>query len=117
MNKYYFTLGSGHHDSRGRSLLGYYVVIEASDEMEARRAYHAKYGDKWAGTYKDPDFQRQIAEYNLQPELFEYLDLCSQIPQDKVIKMRTIAEKALDTADAEKCWEALRKVSDMLRER
>lgn len=88
MTTYYFTLGSGHHDTRGRSLLGWYTTIEAEDETAARTIYHEKFGDKWSFTYTNPEFQEQIAKYDLRHEPFELLDLCCQAPQEKYLELQ-----------------------------
>ncbi len=90
--KYYFTFGSGHHDTRGRSLMGWYTVIERETEQEARKVFHAKFGEKWSFTYTDPGFQDQIEKYNLQYEPFDFLDLCCQIPQDEYLELKRKAE-------------------------
>lgn len=92
MNTYYFTFGSGHHDTKGRSLMGWYTSIKAEHETEARQIYYAKFGDKWSGTYTDPAFQEQIEKYSLRYEPFEFLDLCCQVPQDEYLKLKRAGE-------------------------
>lgn len=93
MNTYYFTFGSGHHDTRGRSLMGWYTSIEAENEVAARQIFVEKFNDKWSFTYKDPEFQEQISEYNLQYEPFEYLNLCCQVKQDEYVKLKRELEE------------------------
>jgi hypothetical protein len=88
MSTYYFTFGSGMHDTHGRSLLDYYTTIEAGTESEARTIYYEKYGDKWSFTYTDPEFQEQIVKYGLHYLPFDEIDLCSGVSQEDFINIR-----------------------------
>lgn len=93
MKTYYFTFGSGHHDTRGRSLMGWYTSIEAESVLEARQKYYEKFGEKWSFTYEDPEFQEQIKRFDLQYEPFEFLDLCCQVKQDDYLKLKKELEE------------------------
>lgn len=88
MKTFYFTFGSGHHDTRGRTLMGWYTSIEAETETEARAKFFEKFGEKWSFTYTDPEFQDQIQQFGLQYEPFEFLDLCCQVKQDEYLKLK-----------------------------
>lgn len=88
MKTFYFTFGSGHHDTKGRSLLGWYTSIEAEDAMTARKQMFEKFGEKWSFQYEDPDFQDQIKTYNLQYEPFDFVDLCCQVKQEDYLKLK-----------------------------
>lgn len=117
MKKFYFTLGSGHHDTRGRSLLGWYTFIEAEDEATARKKYFDKYGDKFSFSYKDPEFQEQILKYRLQLEDFEYLDLCAQLEQKDLVKIKDLLTNALETDGAHHKQYYLEQIADILKVR
>lgn len=87
MSTYYFTFGSGHHDTKGRSLLGWYTSIDAENHRAARDIFFDRFGGKFATSYSDPGFQEQIKEYGLQYEPFEFLDLCCQVRQDEYLEV------------------------------
>jgi hypothetical protein len=86
MPNYYFSYGSGHHDTRGRKLDGYYVTIEADTQDDAREKYIALFGDKWSGTYNDLSVPERWGWTELTFP-YDIDDLCSQIPQKDAIKM------------------------------
>lgn len=88
MSTYYFTFGSGHHDTKGRSLLGWYTTIEAESEHAARKLFFDKFGPKFATSYDKKGFAGQIEKYRLQHEPFEFLDLCCQVPQDQYLNLQ-----------------------------
>jgi hypothetical protein len=88
MQKYFFTFGSNMHDTKGRSLLGWYTMIEANTENEAREIYAAKFGSHWAFTYTQDQINEQIPKYNLQYEPFEIADICCGIGQDKYLQLK-----------------------------
>jgi hypothetical protein len=86
MPKYYFSFGSSHHDTHGRTLDGYYTTIEAPTEEEARHIYFKHFGVKWSGTYSDDSIPRKWGwKYLAFP--YDIDDLCSQLPQADAIKL------------------------------
>ena len=88
MKNYYFTFGSGHHDIHGRSLMGYYVKIEAEDSMTARILMFDCFGAKWAFQYSEEKFLSQIAQYNLQELFIGGVELCCGIEQSEYLKLK-----------------------------
>lgn len=49
---FYFTFGSGHYHPHSLDSLGeYWIEVEASSEMEARRRMHEIHGGKWCTSY------------------------------------------------------------------
>ncbi len=89
MPKFYFSFGSGHHDTHGRTLDGYYTIIEADTEVEARNMYIERFGSKWSGTY-DEDRGPEIVKrwgWEFLPFPWGMEDLCSQLPQTDAVKL------------------------------
>lgn len=88
MSKFYFTFGSGHHDTHGRSLLGYYVEIEAKDYMSARTSMFNHFGDKWAFQYDESQYEEAIAKYNAEPLSIDGVELCCGIEQSEYLELK-----------------------------
>lgn len=97
MSKFYFTFGSGHHDTHGRSLGSYYVVIEAEDELAARREMWSHFGPKWASSYSAEGFAGQAEQYGLQEIWIGGVDLCCGVEQKDYLALKaeldTLKEK------------------------
>lgn len=89
MHKYYFSFGSGHHDIHGRTLDGYYTIIEAATEDHARQMYARIFGPKWSGTYDERRGPEIVAKYGWEYLAFPYDvdELCSQMPQKDAYKL------------------------------
>lgn len=92
MPKFYFTFMGKQHDTRGRSLAQYYVVIEAQTESLAREKYFAKYGDQFFTSYDEERFASQAEQYGLQEIGFDDIDLCCGIAQEVIIENRRAHE-------------------------
>lgn len=93
MEIFYFTFGSGHHDTRGRSLLGYYVKIEAKDYADARRIMFEHFGEKWSFQYPEDKFMEQIERFNLEELFIDGVELCCGIEQIDYLKLRKKVEE------------------------
>jgi len=70
MKKYFFTFGSNHFvpkgmEHEGKSLMRYYVTIEAEDMSTARGIMFNRYKDKWSFCYEEHQFENSIAQYSL----------------------------------------------------
>lgn len=61
---YYFTFGSSHRDSKGRSLGNNYVKLEGS-VRDTRDMMFAARGDKWSFQYDETKFAGQAQKYGL----------------------------------------------------
>jgi hypothetical protein len=96
MSTYYITLGGGHHDTRGRSLMGWYTTIDAETETEARQIYFAKFGEKFSFSYTAERFAGQVEKYGLQYEPFEDMDLCCQVNQAEYLELKRKYEQLLN---------------------
>ena len=57
--KFYATFGYGH------LLRDCYVTIEATDDYAARELMHEAYGRVWSFMYKEEEYERCIARYEL----------------------------------------------------
>lgn len=93
MENYYFTFGSGHHDTHGRSLMGYYVKIHAIDYVFARKIMFEHFGEKWSFQYTEDKFTEQIEKYNLQELFIDGVELCCGIEQIEYIKLKKELEE------------------------
>lgn len=93
MENFYFTFGYGHHDTHGRSLMGYYVKIEAKDSPNARRIMFENFGDKWAFEYPEDKFTEQIDRFNLEELFIGGVELCCGIEQIEYIKLKKELEE------------------------
>ncbi len=90
MTKYYFTFGSGHHDTHGRSLAKNYVVIEAADPLKARMEMFRHFGPKWASQYTWENFEYQISQYGLEEFWIEGVELCCGVEQVEYLRLKTL---------------------------
>ena len=88
MENFYFTFGSGHHDIHGRSLMGYYVKIEAKNYSDARRIMFEHFGEKWSFQYTEDKFQDQISRFNLEELWIDGVELCCGIEQAEYLKVK-----------------------------
>ena len=93
METYYFTFGSGHHDTHGRSLMGYYVKIEAKDYMSARRVMFDYFGEKWSFQYPEEKFSEQIERFNLEELFIGGVELCCGVEQIEYLKLKRELEE------------------------
>lgn len=89
MPKYYFSFGSGHHDTHGRTLDGYYTIIEADNEGDARAIYARVFGAKWSMTYDEQRGPEIVKKWGWEYLAFPYdiEDMCSQMPQKDAYKL------------------------------
>jgi hypothetical protein len=60
MNEYIFTFGYGQNPG-----IGYFVVIKADNEGEARTKMKKAYGDRWSFCYSSRD-KAGVDKYNLK---------------------------------------------------
>lgn len=93
MENFYFTFGSGHHDIHGRSLMGYYVKIEAKNYSDARRIMFEYFGEKWSFQYMEDKFQEQISRFNLEELWIGGVELCCGIEQAEYLKLKRELEE------------------------
>lgn len=98
--KYYFTFGSGHHDTHGRSLAKYYVVVEAADYRAARQEMFEAFGPKWAFQYTEEEFAGQPEKYGLEQEWIGGVELCCGVEQADYLKIKEELERLKEGAEA-----------------